>query len=569
MDSIDFSDEPECTSTTDSVEIPGCSVITSFISPEEELYLLGEETGGIASISNEQWITYLTRRVQHYGLIFNYRTLMLDYTTEIAPIPESLEFITNKLDLFLKSSTAETGEPTVPLTQLTINEYCAGQGIAPHIDTGSCFGEEIFILSIGSGIVMKMCERISDDQTQRSNSVKNKNSILEDDETNNNSSDRKNNNLNRRKKFVWLPARSLLILRGDARHKWSHGIGMRKCDKVNGLLIPRQRRVSFTFRQVLKPGNVPSSRLQSSHVEVDHVFKVYDNIALHWNHTRGKRKVYWHRVKDFIDNLPCGSLIADIGSGDGKYFGVNPKITVIGCDRSLKLLEVSHQPTFETFCCDAVSLPFKSNSFDGALCIAVLHHLGSVDRRIAVIRELLRICRPGGEIMIQAWALEQDEQSRHNFQQQDVFVPWKLQQRFFMEGQAERSKDVVSSIQAMKLENSVESSSNDSSSNFEKIINEDEETKKDIEAGLDKNATIDCEHVVKESDGSLIFQRYCHVYKRGELEDLCSSCSDNRIVESGWDKGNWFVRLMKIEDPRFALSPLGPSQPMPSSRTRL
>ena len=35
-----------------------------------------------------------------------------------------------------------------------------------------------------------------------------------------------------------------------------------------------------------------------------------------------------------------GSLMADIGSGDGKYFGVNPNIYSIGCDRSLKLLQV-------------------------------------------------------------------------------------------------------------------------------------------------------------------------------------------------------------------------------------
>ena len=30
-----------------------------------------------------------------------------------------------------------------------------------------------------------------------------------------------------------------------------------------------------------------------------------------------------------------------------------------------------------------------------------------------------------------------------------------------------------------------------------------------------------CEHVVEDGD-QLVFQRYCHVYKQGELEDLCS-----------------------------------------------
>ena len=79
---------------------------------------------------------------------------------------------------------------------------------------------------------------------------------------------------------------------------------------------------------------------------------------MHWNHTRGRRKVHWHSVKAFLEALPAGSLLADVGCGDGKYFGLNPGVTVIGCDRSLTLLEVSREPTFDTFCCDAVTLPF-------------------------------------------------------------------------------------------------------------------------------------------------------------------------------------------------------------------
>eukprot|EP01041_Mallomonas_annulata_P005704 gene5704-11510_t len=74
-------------------------------------------------------------------------------------------------------------------------------------------------------------------------------------------------------------------------------------------------------------------------METTHVHEVYDGIAEHWHHTRGKRKVYWHRVKAFLEGLPDYSLVADIGSGDGKYFGVNPNVITIGCDRSMKLLE--------------------------------------------------------------------------------------------------------------------------------------------------------------------------------------------------------------------------------------
>lgn len=49
------------------------------------------------------------------------------------------------------------------------------------------------------------------------------------------------------KKTVYLEPKSLLILQGEARSVWKHGIAARKSD--NG--VKRQRRVSLTFRKVI------------------------------------------------------------------------------------------------------------------------------------------------------------------------------------------------------------------------------------------------------------------------------------------------------------------------------
>lgn len=49
------------------------------------------------------------------------------------------------------------------------------------------------------------------------------------------------------KKNIYLESRSLLVLKGDARYKWKHGIAARKSD--NG--VKRQRRISLTFRKVI------------------------------------------------------------------------------------------------------------------------------------------------------------------------------------------------------------------------------------------------------------------------------------------------------------------------------
>jgi alkylated DNA repair dioxygenase AlkB len=52
------------------------------------------------------------------------------------------------------------------------------------------------------------------------------------------------------KKLLHLPARSLLVLSGDARYGWQHGIAPRRSDRIDGQLVQRGRRVSLTFRQV-------------------------------------------------------------------------------------------------------------------------------------------------------------------------------------------------------------------------------------------------------------------------------------------------------------------------------
>ena len=48
-----------------------------------------------------------------------------------------------------------------------------------------------------------------------------------------------------------LPARSLLILSGDARYGWAHGIHARRTDVLDGTLLRRKTRASLTFRKVL------------------------------------------------------------------------------------------------------------------------------------------------------------------------------------------------------------------------------------------------------------------------------------------------------------------------------
>ena len=50
---------------------------------------------------------------------------------------------------------------------------------------------------------------------------------------------------------VFLEPRSLVVLKGEARYGWMHGIPARKNDDVSGRTVRRSRRVSLTFRKVI------------------------------------------------------------------------------------------------------------------------------------------------------------------------------------------------------------------------------------------------------------------------------------------------------------------------------
>ncbi|XP_065093168.1 serine-rich adhesin for platelets isoform X2 [Ochlerotatus camptorhynchus] len=129
------------------------------------------------------------------------------------------------------------------------------------------------------------------------------------------------------------------------------------------------------------------------------------------------------KVAQFLAGLEPGSVVCDVGCGSGRYLsGFNPMICTIGADRCYRLTKVAHGKGGEVAICDNLELPFRDESFDAVLSLAVVHHFATTERRVGAIRELARILRIGGRVIITVWALEQ----RHRrFESQDVLVPWQ------------------------------------------------------------------------------------------------------------------------------------------------
>ena len=85
-------------------------------------------------------------------------------------------------------------------------------------------------------------------------------------------------------------------------------------------------------------------------------FKVYEEIAEHFSDTRHSP---WPRVKHFLCNLPNGSIVADVGCGNGKYLGVNKKLVMLGSDRSVNLANICDERGHQVLVSDCLRLPYR------------------------------------------------------------------------------------------------------------------------------------------------------------------------------------------------------------------
>jgi len=114
------------------------------------------------------------------------------------------------------------------------------------------------------------------------------------------------------------------------------------------------------------------------------------------------------RVRNFLTSWrPAASpgVWLDAGCGAGTYARAMAKAgqRVVGLDYSepslRKARSRSDGPALGWVAGDTTQLPFRSGSFDGAICFGVLQALSEPDRAIA---ELARVVRPGGQVWVDA-----------------------------------------------------------------------------------------------------------------------------------------------------------------------
>lgn len=139
-------------------------------------------------------------------------------------------------------------------------------------------------------------------------------------------------------------------------------------------------------------------------LEYRYVESTYNSIAKKFSDTRYKK---WPQVENFMRDLDKGSLVLDVGCGNGKYLDSQNTIN-IGCDISSNLLSICRTRNFQVVQCDMMKLPFRESSYDCVICIAALHHIVTSNRRLSCLRRMTDMLRDGGKLFVQVWSFEQN-----------------------------------------------------------------------------------------------------------------------------------------------------------------
>ncbi|CAE6343164.1 unnamed protein product [Rhizoctonia solani] len=107
--------------------------------------------------------------------------------------------------------------------QAILNRYNSGEGIKPHIDLPNRFADGIIIVSLASGIVMDFAHEAKKQEIS-----------------------------------AWLPPRSIVIMEGEARWEWTHGIAYRESDIVDigGVEIASMLGVGQCTKELLDSQNI-------------------------------------------------------------------------------------------------------------------------------------------------------------------------------------------------------------------------------------------------------------------------------------------------------------------------
>ena len=154
-----------------------------------------------------------------------------------------------------------------------------------------------------------------------------------------------------------------------------------------------------------RSGEAATRALSVTTVETDFVEKVYQGIAAAYDYTYGPT-LHPGRLADMEKMaLRAGTHVLEVGVGTGINLALYPRnCRITGIDLSSKMLAKAQGRIDEKglhHCdlaeMDATQLKFADNSFD---VVYAPYVISVVPEPVKVAREMYRVCRPGGRVII-------------------------------------------------------------------------------------------------------------------------------------------------------------------------
>tara|TARA_A100001015_G_C15017884_1_gene726423 strand:- start:1185 stop:1847 length:663 start_codon:yes stop_codon:yes gene_type:complete len=163
---------------------------------------------------------------------------------------------------------------------------------------------------------------------------------------------------------------------------------------------------------------IENLEFEPDETEKKYVHNIYSKISQHFNLTRNAT---WPKISEFISSLPSGSFIIDIGCGNGRNMNLRKDCFFQGLDYNMELFQKSTHKNLNLIQGDNLNIPLREGIADTVLSIAVIHHFCTETRRIKALRELFKILKPNGKILISVWSYEQE---KFNHNKQDILLKW-------------------------------------------------------------------------------------------------------------------------------------------------
>ncbi len=115
---------------------------------------------------------------------------------------------------------------------------------------------------------------------------------------------------------------------------------------------------------------------------------------------------YEKKVANYLENISFKKIVLDAGCGTGKYLNIleNNSEKYIGIDLSKNQLEKaklkSKKNSSEFICSDLLAIPKEDNTFDLIVSSWVLGTITNIDERNKVLKELKRVLKKDGLIIL-------------------------------------------------------------------------------------------------------------------------------------------------------------------------